>query len=151
MAAEEVARGQNPGNQDDQPWGPPWRPSGQGAALPLQGTWVPPLVRDLRLCTPHGAAKRWETNRSDPPRNWPPASGSWPSHVSSLFPSTVREEYGWKASIPTNAGSGESSSKFRHKCRRALRMNKGRKVGIYPEKQPFPGFGRGASRGRLLP
>lgn len=47
MAAEEVARRSEPRQSDDQPWGPSLEPSGQGAALPLQGTWVPPLVRDL--------------------------------------------------------------------------------------------------------
>ena len=67
-----------------------------------------------------------------------PRPEAGPPTVRSLFPTTVREEYGRNASTPMNAGSGEISSKFRHKYRRALRINNGRKIGIHPENQQVP-------------
>ena len=38
--------------------GLPWRSSGWDSALPLQGAWVRPLVRELRSSMPCGVAKK---------------------------------------------------------------------------------------------
>ena len=58
MAAEEGAETRIQKIRTTSGGGLPWRASGQGAALPLQGARVPPPVQELRFCMLHGEAKR---------------------------------------------------------------------------------------------
>lgn len=45
--------------------GHPWRSSDQDTTLPVQGVWVPPLVRELRSLKPPGLAKNRKKERKE--------------------------------------------------------------------------------------